>query len=66
MRIKLGSWIQSCSFVSYPGEAGRIINASTINGLYSICFNSEEEAQAAYKQLLTEGYYDASDKEYSN
>lgn len=66
MRIKFGTWIQACNFVSYPGETGTSVNAATSNGLYTICFSSEREAQDAYDQLLTRGYYDASDKEYSN
>ena len=64
MRIKFGSWIQSCSFVSNPG--GRMMNASTDNGLYTIIFESEENAEEAYKKILEQGYYDATDCEYSN
>lgn len=66
MRIKFRTWIQSCDFVDYPGESGTIINANTLNGLYTIYFNSEGEAQDAYNQLLVKGYYDASDEKYSN
>lgn len=50
MRIKFRTWIQSCDFVGYPGESGTIINANTLNGLYTIYFNSEGEAQDAYNQ----------------
>lgn len=66
MRIKFGTWIQACTFVSYPGGTGRTINAATSNGVYTIYFNSEIDAQDAYDRLLIRGYYDASDREYSN
>ena len=65
MRIQFGTWIQSCDFVSNPGH-GNFINASTGNGLYTIVFNTEEEAHLAYKQILEKGYYDATNNEYSN
>lgn len=65
MRIQFGTWIQSCKFVSNP-RYGNLINASTNNGLYTIAFDTEEEAHAAYKQLLEKGYYDATDNQYSN
>ena len=65
MRIKFGTWIHSCEFVSNPGY-GRTIGASTGNGYYTIVFKTNEEAHEVYKQLLEKGYYDATDKEYSN
>lgn len=66
MRIKFGTWIQSCSFVSHPGGDSKIINALTGNGLYTIHFETLEEAKNAYNQLFVNGYYDASDNQYSN
>lgn len=66
MRIKFGTWIQFCSFVSNPGGCSNIINAATGNGLYTITFNTVDEAKEAFNQVLVNGYYDASDKDYSN
>lgn len=63
MRIQFGTWIQSCDFVSIIGKS---IQAKTGNGLYTIIFEKKEDADAAYKQLLEKGYYDASNNEYSN
>lgn len=68
MRIQFGTWIWNCDFVSNPGY-GNIIGASTGNGyytIYTIAFDTNEEAHAAYKQLLEKGYYDASNNKYSN
>lgn len=65
MRIKFGTWIHNCDFVSNPGNS-HIIGASTRNGYYTIVFNTEEEAHDAYNQLLEKGYYDATNNEYSN
>lgn len=65
MRIQFGTWIHSCTFVSNPGY-GNIINACTNNGLYSIRFDTIEEANYAYRQLLEKGYYNASSNWYSN
>lgn len=63
MRIRFGSWIHSCDFVSVIEN---IINAGTGNGLYTIVFKTDYDANIAYKQLLEKGYYDASNNEYSN
>ena len=65
MRIKFGTWIHSCSFVSNPGNSN-IINAATGNGLYTIVFDTEEEAHQVYDQILEKGYYDATCNEYRN
>ena len=65
MRIQFGTWIHSCDFVSNPGNSN-LINAKTGNGLYTIVFDSVEEAHLVYKQLLEKGYYDATNNEYSN
>lgn len=66
MRIKFGTWILSCSLVSHPGGDSELINVATGNGLYTIVFNTADEAVKAYNQLLVMGYYDASDNQYSN
>lgn len=66
MRIKFGTWIHFCSFVSNPGGCSNIINAATGNGLYTITFNTVDEAKEAFNQILVNGYYDASSCEYSN
>lgn len=66
MRIRFGTWILSCSLVSHPGGDSELINAATGNGLYTIVFDTVDEAAKAYNQLLVNGYYDASDNQYSN
>lgn len=66
VRIKFGTWILSCSLVSRPGGDSELINAATRNGLYTIVFDTVDEAVKAYNQLLINGYYDASDNQYSN
>lgn len=65
MRIQFGTWIHNCEFVSNPGNSN-LINAATRNGLYTIAFDTAEEANKAYKQILTKGYYDATNNIYSN
>lgn len=65
MRIQFGTWIHSCNFVSNPGYSNSL-GASTSNGYYTIVFDTNEEARAAYKQLLEKGYYDATYNQYSN
>lgn len=65
MRIKFGTWIHTCDFVSNPGYSN-LINANTKNGLYTIVFESSKEAFDAYCQLLEKGYYDATHNNYSN
>ncbi|WP_302327631.1 hypothetical protein [Enterocloster lavalensis] len=66
MRIRFGTWIHFCRFVSNPGGNSNIINACTSNGLYTIVFDTADEAKEVYNQILVNGYYDASDKEYRN
>ena len=65
MRIQFGTWIHSCTFVSNPGNSN-IINAATNNGLYTIKFDTKEEAHKVYRQLLEKGFYDASNEVYNN
>lgn len=65
MRIQFGTWIHECMFVSNPGY-GNMINAATSNGLYTIIFDSAEEAHQVYKQILEKGYYDATGDKYQN
>ena len=65
MRIQFGTWIHNCEFVSNPGNSN-LINALTKNGIYTIVFDTEQEAFMAYKQILTKGYYDATNNTYSN
>lgn len=65
MRIRFGTCIHICYFVSNPGNSN-LINASTDNGLYTIVFDTEEEAHKVYQQILEKGYYDATNNEYSN
>lgn len=65
MRIRFGTWIHLCSFVSYS-DSGKILNVGTENGLYTIIFESEGEAQRAYDQILIQGFFDASKEKYSN
>lgn len=66
MRIKCGTWILSCNLVSHPGGDSELINAATGNGLYTIVFDTVDEAKEAFNQILVNGYYDASDNQYSN
>lgn len=65
MRIRFGTWIHECTMVSNPGN-GNVINARTNNGLYTITFESKEEANGAYHQLLLYGWFDATNYEYTN
>lgn len=66
MRIKFETWILFCDFVAHPGKHAKIINAGTDNGLYTIFFDTADEAAEVYDQLLKLGYYDASENGYSN
>lgn len=66
MRIQFGRRIHACDFVSHSANS-TLMNAATVkNGLYTIAFDTEEEAEAAYKQILEKGYYDATNNQYSN
>lgn len=69
MRIQFGNRIYSCDFVTRVGgikSESSLINAKTTNGLYTIKFTTPYEADLAFVQLLTKGYYNASDTEYTN
>jgi len=69
MRIKFANRIYSCDFVTRVGglkSESSLINAKTSNGLYTIKFKTPYEADKAFVLLLTKGYYDASDTEYTN
>lgn len=65
MRIRFGTWIHECKFVSNPGY-GNMINAATSNGLYTITFDTEEKAHLVYEIILKKGYYDATNDKYQN
>lgn len=65
MRIQFGRCIRACKFVSHSANS-TLMNAATDNGLYTIAFDTVEEADAAYKQVLEKGYYDATNNQYSN
>lgn len=66
MRIRFGTWIHECKMVSNPGGDSKILNALTDNGMYTIVFDTNEEAAEAYIQILREGWFDATKFEYSN
>ena len=62
MRIKIDTHIWLCNFVGKT-DNDNVIRADVPNGLYTIEFKTNEEAEIAFQQLLENGYYDATNDE---
>jgi hypothetical protein len=66
MRVKFGHHIDECKRVTHRENSDMLIITTVFDALYTVCANSKEEANEAYVKLLVEGYFDASNCEYSN
>ncbi len=64
MRVKFGRRIYSCNLATKTG--GSLLLISTGNGVYTVDCETEDNADCCHEQLLTEGWCDFSDYEYSN
>ena len=65
MRVKLGNRIYICTLATHTPES-KIILLTTRNGLYTVDMRTIKRANECHEQLLSLGYYDFSDCEYSN
>lgn len=65
MRVKLGRRIYSCTVATHTDDS-EIILLTTSNGVYTVIMNSIIEASDCHMLLLKNGYYDFSNREYSN
>lgn len=65
MRIRFGNHIDLCKRVTYSG--GTILIITTMyNSVYTINYENEFIASKSYEEVLTNGYLDVSEFEYSN
>lgn len=66
IRIRFGHHIDLCKRVSYS-DAGTLLVITTIyNSVYTIDCKNESIALKSYEEILTNGYLDVSEFEYSN
>lgn len=65
MRIKFCEHIDLCKRVSYSGGALLIIT-NIYNSVYTVNCKSESTASKLYEEILTNGYLNVSEFEYSN
>ena len=65
IRIRFGNRIDLCKRVSYSGGTLLIIT-NIYNSVYTVNCKSESTASKLYEEILTNGYLDVSEFEYSN
>lgn len=65
MRVRFGNHIDLCKRVTYSG--GTILIITTMyNRVYTVNCENEPTASKSYEEILTNGYLDVSEFEYSN
>ena len=65
MRVKLGHRIRFCTVATHRDDS-KLILLTTDNGVYTVEMKSWSEAGQCFEMLLTNGYYDFSECDYSN
>lgn len=65
IRIRFGNHIDLCKRVSYSGGTILIIT-NICNSMYTVNCKNKSIASKLYKEILTNGYLDVSEFEYSN
>jgi len=65
MRVKFGNSIYLCTKVSHTPNS-KILLFTTSNGVYSVDMKNSINSLSYYYEILTEGYCDLSEYEYSN
>ena len=65
MRVKLGNRIHVCTLATHTPESSLIL-LTMRNVVYTVDMVTTKKANKCHEQLLSLGYYDFSDCEYSN
>lgn len=66
MRVKLGYRIyDECTVATHRDDSEWLL-LTISNEVYTVKMNSIEEANKSHQELLTNGFYDFSNNEYSN
>lgn len=65
MRVKFNKRIYFCTVATHT-ENSQLLLLTTPNGIYTVDMRNAEEAEQTHNQLLTKGFYDFSNFEYSN
>lgn len=65
IRIRFGNHIDLCKRVSCSGDIFLIIT-TIYNSVYTVNCKNESTASKSYEEILTNGYLDVSEFEYSN
>lgn len=66
IRIRFGNHIDLCKRVSYSGAGTLLVITTIYNSVYTIDCKNESIALKSYEEILTNGYLDVSEFEYSN
>ena len=65
MRVKFGKRIYLCTVATHTEESNLLL-LTTPNGVYTVDAVSLSQAENIHHKLLTDGYCDVSEYEYSN
>lgn len=66
IRIRFGHHIDLCKRVSYSGAGTLLVITTIYNSVYTVDCKNESTASKSYEEILTNGYLDVSEFEYSN
>ena len=65
MRVKFDKRIYSCTVVTHP-KGSKLLLFTTQNGVYTVDVETCDKAELIHIDMLTKGYCDISQYEYSN
>ena len=65
MRVRFGKSIYACTKVTHPKES-KLLLFTTSNGIYTVNMITNTYADMVCGEMLTKGYFDASNYEYEN
>lgn len=66
IRIRFGHHTDLCKIVSYSGTGTLLVITTIYNSVYTVDCKNESTASKSYEEILTNGYLDVSEFEYSN
>ena len=66
IRIRFGHHTDLCKRVSYSGTGTLLVITTIYNSVYTVDCKNESTASKSYEEVLTNGYLDVSEFEYSN
>ncbi len=64
MRVQFGERIYFCTFTTKT--SGKLLLITTSNGVYTVDCETEDNAGYCHRKLLSNGWCDFSDYQYSN